>query len=80
MRQESRAKSSLYAGFRSILTLEARGIEPLSWTLLTQASPCSDADCCISPVIRSASAFHHSQKPVDVMPDAVSPPGTCLLS
>lgn len=26
--------------------VEARGIEPLSWTLLTQASPCSDADCC----------------------------------
>ena len=24
--------------------LEARGVEPLSWTLLTQASPCSGAD------------------------------------
>ena len=60
--------------------LEARGVEPLSWTLLTQASPCSDADCCISPVIRSASAFHHSQEPVDVIPDAVPPPDTCLLS
>ena len=27
-------------------SMEARGVEPLSWTLLTQASPCSDADCC----------------------------------
>jgi|GEM_PF-2376023 len=80
LERESRAKSILYAGFCCILTLEARGIEPLSWTLLTQASPCSGVDCCISPVIRSTPAFHHSQEPVDVMRGAVPPPGTCLLS
>lgn len=41
---KSRIKPLFYAGFRIIPFLEARGIEPLSWTLLTQASPCSDAD------------------------------------
>ena len=33
----------------------------------------------LSPVIRSASAFHLSQEPVDVIPGAVPPPNTCLL-
>lgn len=43
---QSRNEEKPRPGGSWLFVVEARGVEPLSWTPLTQASPCSDADCC----------------------------------